>query len=151
MKRIIIPIQPILESTRSIALVIIAVSLIQISFYLKGKDFSSEYNYYVSEIIVDDTKVTDMRITGYLPTGNKTALGENVVVGRTAAVSNNCSYLLGEKVYIKGHGVRYVNDITASWLDEEFGICTLDLAVPNEQEALKIGNSTSTVVRITKD
>ena len=98
---------------------------------------------------VADTKTREMRITGYVPTGSKTALGENVVVGKTAAVSNNCSYLLGEKVYIRGHGVRYVNDVTAPWLDEEFGICTLDLAVPNEQEALKIGNSTSTVVRIT--
>lgn len=89
-----------------------------------------------------------MRITGYTPTGNKTALGEKMVVGRTAAVSPNCIYLLGEKVYIRGHGVRYVNDVTASWLDEEFGICTLDLAVPNEQEALRVGNETKQVVRI---
>ena len=95
----------------------------------------------------ETSKVITMRITGYIPTGNKTAIGQKMVVGRTAAVSPACNYLLGEEVYIQGYGVRYVNDITADWLDEKYDICTLDLAVPNKQEAHKI-NSIKKVIRI---
>ena len=32
-------------------------------------------------------KVRTMRVTGYTPTGNKTALGDKLIVGKTAAVS----------------------------------------------------------------
>ena len=35
-------------------------------------------------------KVRTMRVTGYTPTGNKTALGDKLIVGKTAAVSRNC-------------------------------------------------------------
>lgn len=94
------------------------------------------------------TKQRDMRVTGYVPTGNKTALGENVVVGRTAAVSRNCMDLLGEKVYIEGHGIRYVNDLTAQWVGEKFNICTIDLAVPSEKHAKQIGNEVREVIHI---
>lgn len=93
-------------------------------------------------------KQRDMRVTGYVPTGNKTALGENVVVGKTAAVSRNCMDLLGEKVYIEGYGIRYVNDLTAKWVGEEFGICTIDLAVPTVKHAMQIGNETRKVIHI---
>ena len=90
---------------------------------------------------VADTKTREMRVTGYTPTGSKTALGENVVVGYTAAISPNCAdSFLGSKVYIQGLGVRYVNDITAAWVGEKYDMCTLDIAVPNNQEALKVGN-----------
>jgi 3D (Asp-Asp-Asp) domain-containing protein len=93
-------------------------------------------------------KQRDMRVTGYVPTGNKTALGENVVVGKTAAVSRNCMDLLGEKVYIEGYGIRYVNDLTAKWVGEEFGICTIDLAVPTVKHAMQVGNETRKVIHI---
>ena len=94
------------------------------------------------------TKVREMRVAGYLPTGNKTALGEKVITGKTAAVSRNCIDLLGETVYIQGIGIRYINDLTAEWLDDKYGICTLDIAVPNKSSANKIGNKTRTVVHI---
>ena len=98
---------------------------------------------------VADTKTREMRVTGYIPTGNKTALGENVVVGYTAAISPNCAdSFLGSKVYVQGLGVRYVNDLTATWVGEKYDMCTLDIAVPNNQEALRVGNEIKRVVRI---
>ena len=95
-------------------------------------------------------KVRTMRVTGYTPTGNKTALGDNLIVGKSAAVSRNCMELLGEYVYIEGLGVRYIHDLTAKWVGDEFNICTVDVAVPTEKDAYKIGNSNRTVVHITK-
>lgn len=98
---------------------------------------------------VADTKTREMRVTGYTPTGNKTALGEKVVVGYTAAISPNCAdSFLGSKVYVQGLGVRYVNDLTATWVGEKYDMCTLDVAVPNNQEALRVGNEIKRVVRI---
>ena len=95
-------------------------------------------------------KVRTMRVTGYTPTGSKTALGDKLIVGKTAAVSRNCMELLGEYVYIEGIGVRYIHDLTAKWVGDEFNICTVDIAVPTEKDAYKIGNSNRTVVHITK-
>ena len=95
-------------------------------------------------------KVRTMRVTGYTPTGSKTALGDKLIVGKTAAVSRNCMELLGEYVYIEGLGVRYIHDLTAKWVGDEFNICTVDVAVPTEKDAYKIGNSNRTVVHITK-
>lgn len=95
-------------------------------------------------------KIRTMRVTGYTPTGNKTALGDKLIVGKTAAVSRNCMELLGEYVYIEGLGVRYIHDLTAKWVGDEFNICTVDVAVPTEKDAYKIGNSNRTVVHITK-
>lgn len=107
-----------------------------------------EFDVWIEEPKPQITKQRDMRVTGYVPTGNKTALGENVVVGRTAAVSRNCMDLLGEKVYIEGHGIRYVNDLTAQWVGEKFDICTIDLAVPTEKHAMQIGNEVREVIHI---
>ena len=95
-------------------------------------------------------KVRTMRVTGYTPTGSKTALGDKLIVGKTAAVSRNCMELLGEYVYIEGLGVRYIHDLTAKWVGDEFNICTVDVAVPTEKDAYKVGNSNRTVVHITK-
>ncbi len=97
---------------------------------------------------VADTKTREMRVTGYTPTGNKTALGEDVIIGRTAAISRNCIEFLGSDVYVLGHGVFRVNDLTNARLDEEFGMCTLDIAVSTKEDAYRIGNNISTVVRI---
>lgn len=107
-----------------------------------------EENINVNIINSGITKVREMRVTGYLPTGNKTALGEKVITGKTAAVSRNCIDLLGEKVYIQGLGIRYVNDLTAKWLDDKYEICTLDVAVPDKSSANKIGNKTRIIVHI---
>ena len=98
---------------------------------------------------VADTKTREMRVTGYTPTGKKTALGEKVVVGYTAAISPNCAdSFLGSKVYVQGLGVRYVNDLTATWVGEKYDMCTLDVAVSNNQEATRVGNEIKRVVRI---
>ena len=64
-------------------------------------------------------KVYTMRVTGYTyEHGKKSAIMDKIQAGKTAAVSPNCIELLGEKVYVSGHGIRYVNDLTASWLVE---------------------------------
>lgn len=94
-------------------------------------------------------KVYTMRVTGYTyEHGKKSAIMDKIQAGKTAAVSPNCIELLGEKVYVSGHGIRYVNDLTASWLDEKFGICTIDLAVGSASDLKKIGNETKKVVRL---
>lgn len=96
------------------------------------------------------SKVREMRITAYIPANTVGALGTKIRTGGTAAVSRNCMDILGEKVYVEGYGVREVNDLTAAWLDDKFGICTLDLAVPNMEVAKKIGCRTKRVVRLTR-
>ena len=94
-------------------------------------------------------KVYTMRVTGYTyEHGEKSAIMDKIQADRTAAVSPECIELLGEKIYVSGHGIRYVNDLTASWLDEKFGICTIDLAVGSASDLKKIGNETKKVVRL---
>ena len=94
-------------------------------------------------------KVYTMRVTGYTyEHGKKSAIMDKIQAGKTAAVSPECIELLGEKIYVSGHGIRYVNDLTASWLDEEFDICTIDLAVGSASDLIKIGNETKKVVRL---
>ena len=94
-------------------------------------------------------KVYTMRVTGYTyEHGKKSAIMDKIQAGKTAAVSPECIELLGEKIYVSGHGIRYVNDLTASWLDEKFDICTIDLAVGSASDLKKIGNKTKKVVRL---
>ena len=94
-------------------------------------------------------KVYTMRVTGYTyEHGKKSAIMDKIQADRTAAVSPECIELLGEKIYVSGHGIRYVNDLTASWLDEKFHICTIDLAVGSASDLKKIGNETKKVVRL---
>ena len=94
-------------------------------------------------------KVYTMRVTGYTyEHGKKSAIMDKIQADRTAAVSPECIELLGEKIYVSGHGIRYVNDLTASWLDEKFDICTIDLAVGSASDLKKIGNETKKVVRL---
>ena len=143
--------QQSLELIKVVILCIIGTVTLAILHHLENLDLTINNKVHITEVISDTTKVTDMRITAYIPTGNKTALGEEMIPGRTAAVSPACSYLLGEKVYIRGYGIRYVNDVTAEWLDDEFDMCTLDLAVPNEKEAMKVGNNIGTVVKLVEE
>ena len=128
--------------------IIISTSIAISLWYVNNsiQNLSVELHQYTT---VADTKTREMRVTGYTPTGNKTALGEDVVVGYTAAISPNCANsFLGSKVYVQGLGVRYVNDLTATWVGEKYDMCTLDIAVPNNQEALRVGNEIKRVVRI---
>lgn len=143
--------QQSLELIKVVILCIIGTVTLAILHHLENLDLTINNKVHITEVISDTTKVTDMRITAYTPTGNKTALGEDMIPGKTAAVSPACNYLLGEWVYIRGHGLRYVNDVTASWLDDEFGVCTLDLAVPTQAEALKVGSSIKPVVKIIEE
>lgn len=96
----------------------------------------------------DEPKSQTMRITGYVPNSRNGAINKKIVVGRTAAVSRKCAYMLNEDVYVEGHGVWHVNDLTAKWLDTKHNVCTLDLAVPTESHARKIGNKHKQVVRL---
>ena len=94
-------------------------------------------------------KVYEMRVTGYHVQGKtRGALNEIVVPGRHAAVSPACIELLGEKVYVRGHGVYIVNDLAVSRLDDTFGICTIDLAKGTRQQAKDVGNDVCTIVHI---
>ena len=89
-----------------------------------------------------------MRLTGYIPTGNKTALEEDTIPGYTAAVSRNAMYLLGEHIYIEGYGTFYVNDLTAKHISDKFDKPTIDICVGTKQEALAITNNSVKVIRI---
>lgn len=94
-------------------------------------------------------KVYKMRITAYHNKGDKkSALNERVQAGRTAAVSPACIDLLGEKVYVEGHGIRHVNDLAAKWLDDKFGVCTLDLAISPSSDTHKYGGHIKTVIKL---
>lgn len=94
-------------------------------------------------------EVLQARITGYYADPNKkSALGSNIRPGGTAAVSRNCSHLLGKKVYIDQHGLYDVNDLTAEWIGNKFDGCTVDLARATEEEASKVGNATKQVTII---
>lgn len=82
------------------------------------------------------------RITGYYSEPDKKgAIGKPIIPGGTAAVSRNCSHLLGKKVYIDQFGVYEVNDLTAKWIQDSFEGCTVDLARASEEEAQKVGNN----------
>lgn len=80
-------------------------------------------------------KAEVMRITGYVPSSPKTAIGKKPRPGRTAAISRNCLSFLGYRVYVEGMGTYYVEDITANWVDDKYDMCTLDIAVNNESQA----------------
>ena len=125
----------------------IIVALERINTTLVSTDFKSVQN----NTLIDyqHPKVLEMRITGYVnPKKRKTALMEDTKAGYTAAVSPDFIHLLGERVYIKGYGVRYVNDLTHPRIDEMFEHGTIDLCVNSEEEAMFVGNSVTTVVRI---
>ena len=97
----------------------------------------------------ESPKVIQARITGYYAEPSvKSATGEKIRPGATAAVSRNCIFLLGEKVYVDQHGVFEVNDLTAAWVGEQFEICTVDLAQACPATARGIGNKIMTVVKI---
>ena len=114
------------------------------------KDIEANKNSFAVQTVTTSpyNGIKEIRVTGYIPTGNKTALGQNVIVGRTAAISPKCLDLLGSEVYIKGYGIRYINDITSDSVDKQNNLCTIDLAVPTKEHATKVGNSTSRLVRI---
>jgi len=88
-------------------------------------------------------------ITGYYAAPEALgALGEKIRPGGTAAISPACMNLLGKKVYISGHGIWRINDLTHPRLDEERRLCTVDLAKSSVDEARKVGNNTARVVVI---
>lgn len=100
------------------------------------------------DIVINNipNKVYKVRVTAYVSDGRKSALNDTVVAGKTAAVSPACINMLGEKIYVEGHGIRHVNDLAAKWLDDKFGVCTVDLAVGSKAETNRIGGSIKTVV-----
>ena len=56
------------------------------------KDIEANKNSFAVQTVTTQpyNEIREVRVTGYIPTGTKTAIGENVVVGRTAAISPNC-------------------------------------------------------------
>jgi 3D (Asp-Asp-Asp) domain-containing protein len=90
------------------------------------------------------------RITGYYAEpGAKGATGKIVRPGGTAAVSRNCIGLLGSRVYIEGHGVYDIEDLTAESIGQRFAdVCTVDLARATKDAAAAVGNEIKTVVKV---
>ena len=124
--------------------------LIGFLIYVLNLDYST-FKHTLKEDYINSSKIEKpekylVRVTGYIPTGNNTAINEEVIVGYTAAVSPKCLELLGKKVYIKNHGVRRINDLTANWLDEKYDICTIDLAVPDEEYAKNVTSTCTELV-----
>ena len=94
-------------------------------------------------------KAEVMRITGYVPSSPKTAIGKKPRPGRTAAISRNCLSFLGYRVYVEGMGTYYVEDVTAKWVDDKYELCTLDIAVNSESQARRLtDNKGRRVVKI---
>lgn len=89
-----------------------------------------------------ETYKTDVVITAYTNATNETnsdeytALMEKPVSGWTCAVSHDLKHFLGKKVYIEGHGLRYVNDL----MNRRFSN-RIDLYVGKKSEAREIGKS----------
>lgn len=130
-------------------MVVMLLELVTISHIItEDIKYIKEYNLKVNNTLIHTNQPISykMRITGYISKPNaKTALGEKVQSGYTCAVSPDCIFLLGKKIYVKGYGIRRVNDLTADWLDDKFGMCTIDLATT--KEGLKnIGCTTRDVV-----
>lgn len=91
-------------------------------------------------------------ITGYVAEyGARGALGTKVLPGRTAAVSPKCRSLLGNYIYVDGHGVFYCEDLTHPRLDEERGLCSVDLLKPTYAQAMGVGNEIRNVVVLGRD
>jgi 3D (Asp-Asp-Asp) domain-containing protein len=63
-----------------------------------------------------------------------TAIMEDIVVGWSCAVSRDYMHWLGGRVYIKGYGVRYVNDLMNERYKKGIDIC-----VGTKKEAKRIG------------
>jgi 3D (Asp-Asp-Asp) domain-containing protein len=63
-----------------------------------------------------------------------TAIMENPTVGWSCAVSRDYMHWLGGRVYIKGYGVRYINDL----MNERYKK-SIDVYVGTKKEAKKIG------------
>ena len=98
-------------------------------------------------VSVELKEIPDIRIvhvTGYLPTGNKASLGTKAIAGKTAAISHNCIDWLGSDVFILGHGIRYINDLTHKKVSEDSNICIIDIVVPTKEHAYKITNTNGT-------
>jgi 3D (Asp-Asp-Asp) domain-containing protein len=69
------------------------------------------------------------------PTPNVTAIMEKPKAGWTIAVSHDLIYLLGKKVYIKGIGVRRVNDL----MNERY-TKRIDILMGNLKESKRFDN-----------
>jgi 3D (Asp-Asp-Asp) domain-containing protein len=89
----------------------------------------------------------NMKITAYTNAKNETnkdntntATMENPVAGWTCAVSRDFIHWLGGRVYIKGNGVRYVNDL----MNERYENA-IDIYVGTKEEAMKINKNVKVV------
>ena len=98
----------------------------------------------------DKIKSVEVDITAYTARKEEcdetpwfTAIMEEPVPGWTVAVSHDLKYMLGKRVYIKGFGVRRVNDLMNSRYTKR-----VDILVPTVALARKIGVQTSTIVML---
>lgn len=93
-----------------------------------------------------------VRVSHYIPNGNPTYTGGEVVPRKTAAVSPRCKHLLGKRIHIEDYGYRHVNDLTAAWLDNKYSLCTIDVAVNSKEKAIKLGVTEKkiTVIKVKK-
>lgn len=102
----------------------------------ENKRIKEEYTNFVNKYFMK--KVT---LTAYTNAKNETnfdnentAIMETPYPGRSIAVSQDLSYLLGKKVYIEGIGVRIVNDLMNKRYTN-----SVDVLVPSKSYAKEFG------------
>lgn len=74
--------------------------------------------------------ITVNRVSCYTPSSDEcddtphiTSINSKPIPGWTAAVSHDLSFLLGKKIFIKGIGVRYINDLMNSRYEKSIDLC----------------------------
>lgn len=84
-------------------------------------------------------------VTAYIPANPVGAMMQPVLPGLTCAVSRDLSHLKGRWIHVRGHGPRYVNDVTHRRFKRR-----VDLCVAHMDDAKQIGLGQSTITLLHK-
>lgn len=71
-------------------------------------------------------------VTAYVPTNDVGAMMLPVLPGLTCAVSRDLAHLKGKWIHVKGHGVRFVNDLCNKRLHRRVDLCVADMAAAQD-------------------
>ncbi len=82
-------------------------------------------------------------VTAYVPANDVGAMMLPVLPGVTCAVSRDLAHLKGKWIHVRGHGVRFVNDVTHKRLKRRVDLCVADLT---EAKKIALGQSEVTAV-----